>query len=383
MAVTAMLFTMGCQSGKKPASAAPVSTEKPPSVIEASGKVKAKVTRNILLDFSAPVQEVHSKEGQILNEGDRLVTLDLTDIQKQIQDKESQLQVEKLQLEKLQKGILTGNTDPEIVRIENNYRLAKSNYDTAYNNFHQNSDAEITRLKNSFKTAEEACERAKEDMSKKELLYTSGAVSKNELLENQRIVEDKEKQVADARLSLDNAVKNKEKELDQLKNTMQDTALSLESTKFNRSTDTEIQQLKIRQLETEIQQLREKLNKPYIKGNQIVSDLKKGVVTEIGSKPGDLLQANAKAVSIADLSSLTVEAEVSEDFIKDVKIGAPVQITTLADSSKKYAGKVTSIAGIGVEKNGDTIIKTEIGIENPDEFLKPGFNVDVVISMEK
>lgn len=84
-----------------------------------------------------------------------------------------------------------------------------------------------------------------------------------------------------------------------------------------------------------------------------------------------------------NLDTLIVEAEVSEEFIKDVQIGAEAKILPLADSTKEYKGKVLKIADMGIEKNGETVVLVEISIENKDTFLRPNFNVDVEIIKNK
>ena len=78
-------------------------------------------------------------------------------------------------------------------------------------------------------------------------------------------------------------------------------------------------------------------------------------------------------------STLIIEADVSEEFIKDVKIGDNAAIISLADPSKEYKGKSTTISNMAVKKNGETIVPVEISIDNNDGFLLPNFNVDVEI----
>jgi multidrug resistance efflux pump len=95
---------------------------------------------------------------------------------------------------------------------------------------------------------------------------------------------------------------------------------------------------------------------------------------------GDYLPMNSKLLNLVNMDSLIVEADVPESLIKDVKVGADVEIQLLADSTKVYKGKVQKIADRGVDKNGETMIAVEISIDNGDEFVKPDFSVDVRIA---
>jgi HlyD family secretion protein len=288
------------------------------NTIEAAGKIKANDIKNIILDFTAIVQDVHVKEGQRVKQGEELITLDIHEIKEQILDKENDLRIQKLQLE-------------------------KSLGSNAYNEEKELSD---------LQTAQVEMRRVNEDLEIKQSLFESGAIAKDELENALRRVEDAEKKVADKHLSK-----------------ADDYRL-----------DIEIQQQRINALESDIKQLKDKLSRSYIKEDKIVSDINNGLVQEISRVAGDSIQANTKILNLVNMDSLIVVADVSEDFIKDVKVGAEVEILPLADSSKQYKGQVLKIADMGIEKNGETIIQIEISIDNVDEFIKPNFNVDVKIS---
>jgi multidrug resistance efflux pump len=74
-----------------------------------------------------------------------------------------------------------------------------------------------------------------------------------------------------------------------------------------------------------------------------------------------------------------VEANIFEEFIKDVEIGAKVTIVPIADKNKKYQGEVIGISAKAVKQNGDTVVPIQISLVHNDAFLMPNFNVDVFI----
>lgn len=288
------------------------------NIIEAAGKIKANDIKNIILDFSASVRAVHVKEGQLVVQGEELITLDIHEIREQVIDRENDLRILKLQLEK---------------------SLGSNKY---------NEEKES----NDLQTAQVELSRANEDLATKQSLFDGGAISKEELDMAKRKVEDAERKVADKHLS----------KVDDYK------------------LDIEIQQQRISALESDIKQLKDKLNRSYIKENKIISDIENGLVQECVRVAGDSIQANTKVLSLVNMDSLVVVADVSEDFIKDIKVGAEVDILPIADSVKQYKGKVLKIADMGIEKNSETMIQVEISIDSIDEFIKPNFNVDVKIS---
>ena len=57
-----------------------------------------------------------------------------------------------------------------------------------------------------------------------------------------------------------------------------------------------------------------------------------------------------------------------------------VTIKVVADTSKKYTGKVMSMPSSAITANGETYLLVQISIDNKDEFLLPNYNVDLEIS---
>lgn len=359
-----VLVTSGCgtQKSVQTMSAPKQVQQKQKDVIEAAGKIKANDVKNIILDFPAVVQTVLVKEGQRVKLGEELITLDISDIKQQILNNENDLNQGKLQLE------ISTN---DINTYENQLQQDIVQYDKEKNN-----NVSVELKQKDYEYAQEVLSREKDDLAKKQSLYQASAISKSDLDAEQRRFEDAEKTVNDKNLLLDDALYNRQQTLDKLQ-----IGISQEESKLNDlKLNIEIQKQKLSTLQSDMKQLKDKLNKSYIKENKIISDIKNGMVQEVSHVSGDYIQTNTKLLNLVNLDSLTVEAEVSEDFIKDVKVGAEVDIMPLSDSSKIYKGHVLKIADMGIEKNGETVIKTQISIDNADEYLKPDFNVDVKIS---
>jgi len=165
-----------------------------------------------------------------------------------------------------------------------------------------------------------------------------------------------------------------------LKRTLKDAGIS-KATDYKLSMD--IQKEKIASIESDLSQLRKKLSKGFIRGSSVVSEFKHGLVESVHVAPGDIFAINANLLRLVDLDSLVVEAEVPEYLVKGVKVGSKVDILPVSYSDKTYKGKVVKVADMGIVKNGETVVLTEISIEKADKYVRPNFSVDVKISNSK
>jgi multidrug efflux pump subunit AcrA (membrane-fusion protein) len=108
-----------------------------------------------------------------------------------------------------------------------------------------------------------------------------------------------------------------------------------------------------------------------------------------GSRPvkirvGDEIWGGATLVTLPDLSTMRVKTWVNEVDVDKVEVGQPVNITLDALPGPVFHGKVTSVASLGREKEGDKNVKVfdlEVEIEEQDGRLKPGMTAtsEVVI----
>jgi len=113
-----------------------------------------------------------------------------------------------------------------------------------------------------------------------------------------------------------------------------------------------------------------------------------GVILERNAQVGDFLaaeggrgaNANAQLVSIADMSLLRVEIDVSERDVHRVHAGQPARITPDADRTQTYDGKVMWVDPIGDYARAIVQVKVRILDPGPDlriegsakvEFLGP------------
>lgn len=328
--------------------------------VDATGIVKATKIENIAIDFNASIKQILVTEGQRVKAGDKLVVLDTSDFQASIKAKELELSTAKL----------------AIATEENNLAQIGKQISTKSGMLKGDGDPEIKKSQNDLDYAKKQYADHKEEYNNKEILYKSGAITKDELNSYSKKLDSDLNDIKSLEMALENLKYTKQKDIDDLKNELgQKTASSSDGT-----TNLRVLRQKVTNLENDLSLLKDKLNKTYIKQNEIVSDIKNGIVYDIGYQPVDIAGSSRKILSIIDLDSIQVEAKVAEEDIKNVKAGAAVQIIPQADKSKSYNGKVTGVSAKAQDNNGETTIPVQISIDNKDGFMLPDFNVDVKIA---
>ncbi len=117
---------------------------------------------------------------------------------------------------------------------------------------------------------------------------------------------------------------------------------------------------------------------------QITSPIS-GTVIKKNYKAGDNLSANSTTAgslcTIYDLSYLTMTLNVDELDISSIQVGQKVSITADAVEGKAFEGEVTSISVQGTTANGVTTYPVTIRIDETEGLL-PGMNVDAQIVVE-
>ena len=97
-----------------------------------------------------------------------------------------------------------------------------------------------------------------------------------------------------------------------------------------------------------------------------------GTVVSQAAKQGQTLNANQQApivLRIADLSTMTVQSQVSEADISKLRVGMDVYFTTLGSQTKRWQGKLRQIEPTPVTVNNVVLYNALFDVENPDRAL--------------
>ncbi len=109
-----------------------------------------------------------------------------------------------------------------------------------------------------------------------------------------------------------------------------------------------------------------------------------GTVVQIQAREGQTLNASQTApilFRIADLSTMTVQAQVSEADIQRIKPGLPVYFTTLGDPDTRHEGKVRGVEPTPASTNPPVFYNTLFDVPNENFSLMPEMTAQVYFPM--
>ena len=103
-----------------------------------------------------------------------------------------------------------------------------------------------------------------------------------------------------------------------------------------------------------------------------------GTIIEKAAKTGDALTSGADLCTIYDLSYLVMVINVDELQVSDLSVGQSVQVTADAVPDKTYSGVVTRVSMKGTSSGGTTTYPVTVRIDET-EGLRPGMNANAEI----
>ncbi|WP_313164953.1 efflux RND transporter periplasmic adaptor subunit [Sedimentibacter sp.] len=339
--------------------------------IEAWGEVMYSRIENISIDFPSTVTDVQVKEGERITLNQPLVIIDLTEYNGSIEKLNKQMIANQLALDSAPQDISALQADISRMQNEIARKTDEYNNDTA---------ADIKLLKNSMELALKELEDAKIDFQNYQSLYDEGAVSKTILNQYETVLNQRQKAVDDLDASIHKTKTALKDELNMLDISLKSKQIQLSQLRDGNSTNVAMQESSVSTTEVDLNIMRGKLEKDYIKDNQIVSNVKNGIVKNIAVINGSRLGVQGVPTSILqiiDADSITVSAEVYEEFIGSVQVGDTVKIVPASSPDISLQGTVTHIPDLAVEKDGRRVVRIIINPDDPNNILKPGFTADV------
>src|SRR4051812_28896953 len=107
---------------------------------------------------------------------------------------------------------------------------------------------------------------------------------------------------------------------------------------------------------------------------------------EIGSPVSSILNLGANAtlvMTLGDIDQVFVRGKVDEADIGRVRLGQPARIRVETFKEKTFAGRVTQISPMGVEKDNVTNFEVRVSIDNPGKELKANMTANAEIVLEE
>ena len=303
--------------------------------------------------------------------GQKLVTLDMSEYFGIVSKLEQQLTI-------AQADLLTINQD--LSALEADIAQTSKDVRTKTQKLNDETDATLSMLKTSMTLSLKEAADAKRDLENYQDLYESGDISKVELDQYKDILNQKEKAVSDIEDNIEKTRSDLQTELDKLGVSLKSKQVQLAQMKDVNSANMTKQNSSIEASKIDLNIMKDKSVKEYLSDNNIVSNVKNGIVLNIPVINGTRLGVQnvpTKVLQLIDADSIVVSAEVDEEFIKNVVLGETVKIVPESNKDLIVPGTVTRISNVAVEKDGKRIIKVEVKPQDENNILKPGYSADV------
>ena len=372
--IMAALLVAGCNKSEEAASKE-LSTEmvevQGQDGIDVFGEITANETKEIYIDFPASVEEVYVKEGDSVKKGDKLLTLNIKNYETSILKKEKEIELLKVQLGELEKNL--DPTGVEASKIKGELLLKQRL-------LQEETDPDLKIQNEQIAEAERVLSKAKQDYEVLEKLYAAESISKNEVEEAKLAIQSKEKALKDALANLEKAKTSKQLDINALQASLKVKEAQLSNTTNANKSSVDETLIRISMAEAELDEMKSRLNKSYIKGKDIIAETD-SIIETLSVREGSLLGVDngGPVMKLADEASLVATIDIPETFIKDVQLGSVAEIKCYADEEQILKGKISRIAHKAIEESGETIIKADITIEDEKDYIRPGYGVDVKI----
>lgn len=332
--------------------------------VSSVGTVKAKAQVNLAFQTSGKVAEILVKEGELVREGQPLARLDTKTLELQVAQAEANLAVAQAQLNKL----LKGKTKAQIEAARAALRSAQAAYEAAKIDA-ANRDKQIRLAEINVEKARIALEQAQAQYDK--VGWRPEAASLPQAQQLHQATLDYEAAKLNYELTVakytDAALYSAAAQLAQAKAQLEE----LEN--YPTEEDLAIAKAQVRQAEIALEQARLNLENATLKAPF------DGIVADISIVKGGTAGPSTPAVTLVDLSSLKIEAQLVELDVGKVKEGQEVEISFDALPDRTYRGKVTMVGKVGQTVQGVVNYPVTVTIEDPDERIKVGMTANLNI----
>jgi len=308
------------------------------SYVAAPGQVREVNKAQVFFDTPLRVLNVLVEKNDLVQEGDRLVELDITPLSDELEKLKIQKEIQSITLKKLESGQSLLSLETNLASARNSYNRAEENYNTALDEYNK-------QLK----------------------LFESGVISETQLKQYDQAVKDTKSVLDNAIITLDSAEK------------------TYNSSVSSHDLDIQAQIKNIELMSKQIAEIEKKLSK--------IKNLEKapitGYVTEIYLTEGGYTVTGQPVFTIVDGQNLEISATVDEYNSREISPGQKVRITGDAlGENVELSGEVISVAPVATRLQSGSSINTVIEIiiapKEGFDILKPGLNVDCdIITDEK
>ena len=327
--------------------------------IPAEFRVVARDERNVRAETGGVIVEILVHEGSRVAKGDVLARLRDFDKQEHISELNGELAKKKVEL-----GLLRAGTRREEIDRQQKLVLAKN---TELSNARRNQE-QRNQLTETVEQKRRELQFAQQTLSRNRDLSKSGLIARADLDKSESDVDIKDRELRTAEASLRVLTETSDREAD-LKAQELAVAQSQLRVMLAGSRPEEIRQVEaeVNKLEDQIRILNDQLAK-----TEIQSPID-GIVSTpfLERKLNQNLEAGDELCRIVDFGRVTLEMQVPEKEMADVRAGFPVSMRPSSFPSMGLQGRVDFIAPVAQSVNGQQMVVVRSELPNDDLLLKP------------
>lgn len=334
------------------------------------------------------VKTIMVEEGDTVKAGDLLVEYDVEDKKEEL---ESQIRDTKREIENSQlslKEMTTPASDTEITKLKNSVTAKEKALQEAETNY-KNYDTKISQQQTAINNAEQDVKDAEKEVSDLAALLEVGGASQSEYDTAVTAAKKANDTLIEAKQSYDNLVAEKnnaklgittaENDVTDSKNALSDSQTVLSDSESK--TKYEQEKLNLQGLNDKLSDYESDLSELVYSTSSVVN----GKVTEVCVDEGTYTEENTVILKVADFDKLIVSASIEEYDAPLLELGQKVVMTSDGLEGKEYTGTIIRIndsaEATSTNMGTETAVPVEISVDNPDGVLKPGYNLDLEITI--
>lgn len=255
--------------------------------ISAFGKAQAIDGEEIYIDFPARVVDVLVEEGQKINKGEVLMTLDYEEYKNSIESAKVKKQLD---------IVSTKDSVQEVAAINDQISSMQKQKEIKQS-FLEDSNYQIQTLQDSLKVLEDKIKKAEDDYETEKTLLEAGASSEDAVKNRELAINDLKNEKKNTEKQIQSFKDNTKIEIEQLNTNIQGKRNELVQKQDTNSRAASKEVLSGQISDINIENMAAKLNKTYMKENDVVSDLEHAIVEEISCERGSYVGSNEPTYS--------------------------------------------------------------------------------------
>ena len=342
--------------------------------IDVYGSVTTNKIQSVYLDFPLTIEKIYVKSGESVKAGDVLATFNYDKYTQEIQKKEQEIQLLELDKKNIEQEVSTTYID-----------IKKYQQDIMTKKKEMNEGEDILILNQKLEIAKEKTKLAIKSYEANMKILEAGGISTHELelLEVEwKKAEQEEKEII---LNIQGLKNKKQQEIEDLENDINKLQVKLKNQQIENEYKLDRIDINLNILKLELEEMRSKLDKNYIQGNQIIITQDTGIIHSLSIEEDMILNGN-ESVSIAqiiDMKDLMISINVPEVFINDIKLGQDVSVKFYAYNREEFKGEISYIEESASALNGENMVRVQVQLKDNEQkkILKYGYELEASINL--